>query len=74
MLSIGNNEPYRVKKYGSISFQKKAPSKGRGIGLWNVQDVLCKYDGTLHVDLKEDLFMTALLLPNCTRDRSYRSL
>lgn len=72
LLEITNRT--ELKNMDQFRFKRKHPSKGRGIGLWNVQDVLCKYDGTLHVDLKEDLFMTALLLPNCTRDRSYHSL
>lgn len=36
---------------------------GHGIGLLNVQDVLQKYDGALHMDLQDDFFVASLLVP-----------
>ena len=41
----------------------KHPVHGHGIGLLNVQDVLRKYNGTLHMDLKDHLFVVSALLP-----------
>lgn len=41
----------------------KHPVHGHGIGLLNVRDVLRKYNGTLHMDLKDHLFVVSALLP-----------
>lgn len=35
----------------------------RGIGLRNVEDVLDKYNGTLHIDTENDAFRVSLLVP-----------
>lgn len=47
----------------AIGSAGKHPVNGHGIGLLNVQDVLRKYNGTLHMDLQDHLFVVSLLLP-----------
>lgn len=52
-----------LKSIDQFQFFLKHPADGHGIGLRNVQDVLQKYDGTLQMDLQEDLLVASLLLP-----------
>ena len=46
-----------------IQFRNKWSADGHGIGLLNVQDVLRKYDGTLHMALQDDFFIVSFLIP-----------
>ncbi len=68
LLEIKNRTD--LKNTEEIRSRRKHPAGGRGIGLLNVQDVLCKYNGALHLHLQDDLFVASLLLPMAPPSRT----
>ena len=61
LLEIKNHTD--LKDMDKIQFRNKWSADGHGIGLLNVQDVLRKYDGTLHMALQDDFFIVSFLIP-----------
>lgn len=44
-------------------FLHKTDSKGYGIGLLNVDDVVRRYDGVLNTEIQDDIFVISILIP-----------
>ncbi len=61
LLEVKNSMDIR-EKYRD-GFTKKENSKEHGIGLLNVGDVVHKYNGVVHIEAENGIFMISILIP-----------